>query len=160
MKTLEQLKGMDEARFFDIYRSLENKGFGPLDAEVARALKFRPHAIKKLPMEQRARRARALLERTSNADLAYELFGSYLVHTRKDLVTEFLDATGVPHEDGILASDQARPDPTKLEEAISALDGKHAPEDVTLYLAICAQQWPDAPELESLLRARSSAPGP
>ena len=78
--------------------ALEKDGCGPLDAEVARALKFRPHAIRKLPMVQRARRAKVLIERGSNTELAYELFGSYLMANCKSLVTDFLDAINRQYE--------------------------------------------------------------
>lgn len=156
MQVIEQLKGMSEDRFFAIYRALERDGYGPLDHEVARALKFRPHAIRKLPLEQRARRARSLLERRANAELAYELFGSYLMASCKDLVTDFLDATGVEHKEGMIETlSDNEPARDKLQGAISTLDERYEPADVTLYLSLCAEQWPGVPELESLWRLRA-----
>lgn len=155
MQVIEQLKGMSPERFLAIYEALEKDGFGPLDSEVARALKFRPHAIRKLPMAQRARRAKALVERGSNTELAYELFGSYLMATCKSLVTDFLDATGVEHEDGMIEDvDAHKPAADKVSPAVAELDQKYAPEDVTLYLSMCAEQWPDVAELESVWRMR------
>ena len=156
MKVIEQLKAMTEARFLEIYEALANNGFGPLDGEVARAMKFRPHAIKKLPMGQRARRARTILERGGNAELAYELFGTYLMKSKKELITEFLDATGVEHKDGMIENIQAAsPAPEKLADAVAQLDEKYDSGDVTLYLSMCAEQWPQVPEIESLWRMRS-----
>ena len=99
MQVIEQLRGTSDERFLEIYQALENQGFGPLDGEVAKAMKFRPHAIKKLPMAQRAKRARNILVRAGNAELCYELFGSYLMQKCKTLVTDFLDGTGVEHDD-------------------------------------------------------------
>jgi len=155
MKVIEELKKMDEERFLGIYQALENQGFGPLDSEVARIMKFRPHAIKKLPMNQRARRAKSLLTTTSNAELTYELFGSYIMKTCQDLVTDFLDATGVPHKDGMIENvEDAKPSADKLSEAIRGLDEKYDQGDVTLYLSMCAEQWPQVPEVESLWRLR------
>ncbi len=81
MAVLEQLKSTTDERFLAIYEALAEQGFGPLDADVAKALKFRPHAIRKLAMAQRAKSARRLLEGPSNAELCYELFGTYLVKT-------------------------------------------------------------------------------
>lgn len=156
MKVIQQLKNMSEDRFLAIYDSLQNQGFGPLDGEVARALKFRPHAVKKLPMAQRARRARMILEKTSNAELTYELFGSYLMASCKDLVTDFLDATGVEHEDGMVANvDSAKPDVAKIAGALEKLDQDYAADDVTLYLSLCAEQWPSVTEIETLWQMRS-----
>jgi hypothetical protein len=159
MAVFEQLKLLSPERFLAIYQALSQKGYGPLDGEIAKLLKFRPQAIKKLPLEKRAKTARSLLEGRERAELCYELFGTYLVQTRKDLVERFLDATGVPHEDGMIEDiDAARPDPAKLDEAVAALDREFDPEDVTLYLALCCEQWPSSAELERLWRERSGAP--
>lgn len=155
MTVIEQLKTLSDDRFLAIYTSLEQDGFGPLDGEVARAMKFRPQAIRKLPMDQRARRAKVILERKNQADLAYELLGSYLMRSCKGLVTGFLDATGVKHDDGMIESvELSKPDPAKLAQAVSDLDKEYAPEDVTLYLALAAEQWPSVPEIDSIWKMR------
>jgi len=155
MKVIEQLRGMSEERFLSIYESLQNQGFGPLDGEVARSLKFRPQAVKKLPIAQRARRAQSILTQSSNAELAYELFGSYLMTNCKELVTDFLDATGVEHEDGMIRNvDEAQPAVDKLAGALKELDAKYDNDDVTLYLSLCVEQWPGIGELESLWAMR------
>jgi len=155
MRVIEQLKALSPERFLAIYQALEQDGYGPLDGEVAKALKFRPHAIKKLPMEQRARRARSILERTANAELAYELFGSYLMKTCKGLVTTFLDGTGVEHEDGMISSvELQKPDPARVAETVTRLDRDFDAQDVTLYLAMCAEQWPQVSEVETVWRMR------
>jgi hypothetical protein len=155
MKVIEHLRGTSEERFLGLYESLSQHGFGPLDGEVAKLLKFRPVAIRKLPMGQRAKQARAILLGKNNAELCYELFGSYLIKQCKELVTSFLDATGVPHEDGMIENvDSHRPDKAKLAGALKALDQRYAREDVALYLSMCADQWPDLPELEQAWRER------
>ena len=82
MTVLEHVRTMSPDRFLSLYQSLERDGFGPLDGEVARSLHFRPQAIRKLPMPQRAKRARMLIEASHNADLAYEIVGGYLLKTR------------------------------------------------------------------------------
>jgi hypothetical protein len=156
MQVVEHLKHMTPDRFCVIYEALQQNGFGPLDSEVAKALKFRPQSIRKLPMVQRARRAKSILESTVNSELTYELFGSYLMKTRKDLITDFLDATGVEHEDGMLSGDLAeqQPSPDKIGSAVKDLDGRFDPEDVTLYLAICAQHWPSIDEIRDTWQSR------
>ena len=155
MQVIDQLKRTTPERFYEIYAALENQGFGPLDHEVAKALNFRPQAIRKLPMAQRARRAQSILTSDSNAELTYELFGSYLMKTRKDLVTSFLNETGVSHDEGMIdVGEDNVPDVTKLDAALELLDKEHDPEDVTLYLSICAEQWSQVPEIEAAWRAR------
>jgi len=155
MQVVEQLKSLSEERFLAIYESLENQGYGPLDAEVAKMMKFRPHAIKKLPMAQRAKRARTVVERSSNAELAYELFGTYLLKHHKELVTGFLDKTGVEHEDGMIENlDSNAPAGDKVADVAKELDGNFDAEDVTLYLSMCAEQWPQVKEIEATWRDR------
>ena len=128
MKVIEELRVMDEPRFLSLYNDLAQGGFGPLDGEVAKLLHFRPQAIRKLPMAQRARKARTLLLTRANAELCYELFGSWLIKERRELVTGFLDATGVKHENGMLEDlDHNQPDVSKLEAAVKDLDGRFAP---------------------------------
>jgi hypothetical protein len=157
MKVVEELRALSEARFLAMYTDLAQNGFGPLDSEVAKQIKFRPQAIRKLPFEQRARRARAILISRGQAELCYELFGSWLIKERLDLVTGFLDGTGVPHEKGMLEDlENNRPDVSKLDETVAKLDAAFDPADVTLYLALAAEQWP-LPELDALWRARSAA---
>ena len=156
MTVLDHMKGMSPDRFFAIYKSLERQGFGPLDADVARSLRFRPQAIRKLPMEQRAKRARMLVESTKNVNLAYELVGGYLMKTRKELVIAFLDATGVRHRDGMIDDvDGAKPASDKIAGAVADLDARFPPEDVTLYLVLCAEQWPEERAFAKLLAART-----
>ena len=154
MAVLEQLEKLSDASFLNLYETLSEKGFGPLDSEVAKALKFRPQAIKKLPIQKRAQHAKRILLRNNNAELCYELFGTYLMRDRKELVTGFLEATDVPHEDGMLEDTDKAPDPTKLGPAIQELDGKFEPDDVTLYLALAVEQWPQSSELKDVWEAR------
>ena len=156
MHVIDHLKSMGAERFLHIYQSLENQGFGPLDGEVAKLMKFRPQAIRKLPMDQRAKRAKSFVERNSNTDLAYELFGTYLLKVHKELVTGFLDSTGVSHEDGMIDDiDNSKPDVAKLDAAIAGLDEKFDKDDVTLYLSMCSEQWPDVPELATAFTQRA-----
>ena len=155
MTVLEHVKSMSPERFLSIYQSLEQHGFGPLDADVAKSLRFRPQAIRKLPMEQRAKRARMLIESTKNANLAYEIVGGYLLKTCKELVVGFLDATDEKHQDGMIEDVEGqKPAPGKIAGAVAELDKKFAKEDVTLYLVLCEEQWPDEKAFGKLLASR------
>lgn len=155
MQVLTQLKSMSPERFLAIYSSLEVDGFGPLDAEVAKSLKFRPIAVKKLPMAQRAKRARMIMEATGNSELAYEVFGAYLLKNKKELVTGFLDKTGVEHKDGMIEDiETGVPVKAKIAGAVKELDDTFPQEDVTLYLSLCAQQWSQIPELDAIWKKR------
>jgi hypothetical protein len=155
MAVLEQLDKLSDDGFLAIYTSLSEQGFGPLDKEVAQAMKFRPQAIRKLPMERRAKKARSIIIAQRNAELCYELFGTYLVKTKKELVTGFLDATGVEHEDGMIQNiDASVPEAAKIATAVDALDQKFDRDDVTLYLALAAEQWPEVQKLVETWKSR------
>ncbi len=159
MQVIEQLKALNDAHFLAIYESLAEQGFGPLDLEVAKSLNFRPQAIKKLPFAQRAKKARQIVIAKSNSDICYEIFGAYLIKTKRELVTKFLDATGVKHEDGMVEDlERNVPQAAKVAAAVAELDRQFPAEDVTIYLSMCAQQWPQQAELVQLWRARLAAP--
>jgi hypothetical protein len=152
--TLEFLETLDDARFQSLYEYLSQDGYGPLDGDVAAALKFRPQAIKKLPLATRAKHARTIIARKRNAELSYELLGAYLFRKDKALVLEFLDATGVKHEDGMIAGDAKIPSASEIDKAVAALDGSHDRGDVTTYMAVCAQTWPEVSRFDALWRER------
>jgi hypothetical protein len=157
---VDQLRRLSDAEFLGIYESLQQQGFGPLDAEVAKSLNFRPQAVRNLPIAQRAKRAKQILTAAKNAELCYELFGSYLIKDRRELVTDFLDATGVAHENGMVEDlDSIQPATDKIAgaRALAALDAKYQAFDVTLYLAMCVDQWPQVTELSDAWRKRIGA---
>ena len=52
-------------------------------------------------------------------------------------------------------TEDASPDPQKIPDAIKELDQRFDSEDVTLYLALCAEQWPDSAALQEAWKARS-----
>ena len=153
--TIDFLATLDDERFHAIYEGLSEQGFGPLDGELAKLLKFRPQAIRKLPLAQRAKKARSLMLSRKNAELAYEVLGTYLMRTRPELVTDFLDAVGIEHEDGIVEDVSAEPEAGKIEAAVATLDRSHPEEEVTLYLALSAQTWPDVAAFDELWRKRA-----
>jgi hypothetical protein len=152
--TLEYIAKRDEQRFLAIYEGLLHDGFGPLDGELAKLLKFRPQAIKKLPLPQRARHARNYLLGRKQGDMAYEILGAYLVKHHRALVTDFLDAAGIPHEEGMLEEDAPLPDEPGIHKAVEALDQKYPREEVTMYLALCGQTWPEVERFGSLWKER------
>ncbi len=158
MPVLEHLAQLSDERFLAIYESLSERGVGPLDRQVAADLKFRPQAVVKLPLVKRAKRARMLIERGKNAELLYEFFGMYLMRNKKDLVLGFLDGTGVEHEDGIIQAHDAAPAAVKLPETLEKLEAEHGADDVALYLALAAEQWPDEDAVQKAWRERIRQP--
>ena len=94
MIIIDTIKNMSDERFLAIYEGLSDRGSGPLDGAVAKAMKFRPQAIRKLAFDKRARKARQIILATNNAEISYELCGGYLMRAHEKLmpVTAEIDA--------------------------------------------------------------------
>lgn len=105
------------------------------DLQVASALRSRPVAVRKLPVERRIRSV-ALVTRPP-ADLVSSLLTAFHLESRRDLMKGFLDALEIPHHDGLVdAEHEVRL--TDEARVAGAIDGlfKNQPEDqVELYLA-------------------------
>lgn len=125
---------------------------------IARALRFREEAVRRLPVEKRA----GYLARAVRPDdsLASALLLALHVEQRAPLLATFLDHLGIPHEGGMISEDHelAAPPPEKLREAVDALYAQHDAAEVELYLssllAMDSHTWGG---LAGMLRERVSA---
>lgn len=105
-------------------------------AHLAKALRFREQTLRKSPPEKKAdllasRLGAPELEETFEAALM-----TYHTTAARELMTDFLDRWGVPHEEGVIqADDYAIPDEAAVERAIDELKGKWPLRTVLLYLA-------------------------
>jgi hypothetical protein len=99
---------------------------------IARARRMRPQAVRTMPAEDQARALAAILD--PGEPLAGSLLVALHLGERRPLLSAFLDALGLPHEDGILKDDAGEtPTPDALRTAVGALAG--FPRDhVALYL--------------------------
>lgn len=137
---------MSDERLAEIYQALPDPVRQALDSPIASALNSRPSSVRKRPEALKLKALRSYFRKKRDEDLALDLLRAYLLGPRKELVTDFLDATGVKHEDGQIEGDES-PDPAKVAEALTAARKTHGDEDVELYLAIARMQWPDLEEL-------------
>ena len=119
-------------------------------------LKTRPAYLQRQPLEKRAASIRRALARVAANGVAEETLAVYFVECRKQLLIEWLDLLGVPHEDGILADDSpAPPAEAELRKAIERFRGDGDDADRELLLqAFAAQESIDWPALEALLDAK------
>jgi len=138
---LQLVLDLTPERLAALYRALPDAMRQALDAPVARVLNARLPSVRRQPEALKLRALRAWLVRERDEALAGELLRAYLLGPRKALVSAFLDATGVRHEDGQVGDD-AQPDAAKVPAAVEALLKEHAREDVGLYLRVAALQWP------------------
>jgi hypothetical protein len=124
-------------------------------ALLARRMKARPKFIASLPV---ARRAKYLVGYPGMPDLlAARLLVSYHLAHQRPMLRTFLDALGIPHDDGVIAKDPEGPIPAeKIEAAVQALDAAFPAGEVTLYLNTLLSQDPQTwGALEPIVKGRS-----
>lgn len=119
---------------------------GPEHAEIvgllSRRLNFRVKSVLALPVDRKVKYT-AGLAAVSDAVAGRLLIAYHLTHQRP-MMAAFLDALGVPHQDGLIDDEVA---PTgvddKLPAAASQLREAYPAEDVELYFATLRLQDPD-----------------
>jgi hypothetical protein len=96
--------------------------------EVVNLLRVRPQAFQKIPLEQRVRALAGLASPPES--LAESLLVSLHVGERRALLVEFLDAAGIPHEEGLIAEDAELPelDVGRARGALAALRASGHPD--------------------------------
>jgi hypothetical protein len=102
-------------------------------ATLARRLNFRTRSVQALPVERRARHL-AQLGDVGDTIATRALIAYHFTHQR-GLMGAFLDALGIPHEDGLITADDVDPpDQERLATAVDAVKASYDPADVNLYL--------------------------
>lgn len=108
---------------------------------IARQLRFRPQSVLRLPAEKRARHLASV--RIVSESLASRALVVYHLTAKRPMLAVFLDALGVPHEDGLIAEGaKDAPDDARLREAAAALLAQFPPADVRTYFLTLAVQDP------------------
>ncbi len=127
------------------------------DAAIARALRFRVVAVRRLPLEKRA----DYLVRVVRPDdsLASALLRALHLAYRRELLGAFLDRLGIPHDEGVIDSGHdfaaRRPDAAALAAALESLDSAFARAEVDLYATTLLALDPDSwAALGGVLRGR------
>jgi hypothetical protein len=128
-------------------------------AAIAMRIKFRIKSAQALPVEKKARHLVAL-GNVSEMIAARLLVAFHLAHQRP-MMASFLDALGIAHEDGLIASDELEPPAADtLAHAAGSLGASYPPEDVAIYLSTLVWQDPetwgalaDVPESRALARS-------
>jgi hypothetical protein len=122
-------------------------------AAASAALKARAVYLKRLPPDRRAAAVRRALARVGANALAEEILAVYFLECRKPLLLEWLDASGVAHEDGTLKeTTPPEPPPEALAAAVARFRrGDGAADRELLLRAFAAQSSIDWPALDALL---------
>jgi hypothetical protein len=105
------------------------------NAAICSTLRFRPVAVQKLPVTKRV----DYLARAVRPDdsLASSLLRSLHLGHRRELLAAFLDAVGIPQEDGVIDTDTEieLPEPERLGQAIAGLRERFPTDEIDLYIA-------------------------
>jgi hypothetical protein len=122
-------------------------------ALLARRLNFRAKSVQALAIERRARFLGQVADVSDS--LAGRALVAYHFENARPLMAGFLDAVGIPHEDGLISSEEvSSPDPTRLSEAVETVRAAFPGEAVDLYLRTLVALDPDTwSGLDGLLSA-------
>ena len=114
---------------------------------VAEARKLRPIFLERQPRPQRNATMLATLTRPALDVVAGNLLRSWLLKKHRPMLADFLDALGIPHQEGVVEDLPATMDEAKLRAAVDVLVGKYPPEVVAVYLHAFSEMntvnWPD-----------------
>ena len=119
---------------------------------IAKRMNFRPKSVQALPIDRRAKQL-AQLSDVSDA-LATRALISYHFAAQRPLMSAFLDALGIAHENGLITAEGVEPPGREaLAQAADKVREGFPADDVTLYLrtlaVLDAETWVN---LESLLQ--------
>jgi hypothetical protein len=112
-------------------------------ALLAQRLKARPRYIQGLAIE---RKAHHLAHYVGMPDLlAARLLVSYHLTHQRPMMATFLDAVGIPHENGLITSELegGAVSPEKIAAGVKALEASYSADDVKRYFATLLAQDPD-----------------
>jgi hypothetical protein len=100
-----------------------------IEAALAKELKFRPQSLRKLSADRVVGRLVRMVDELPDTVVFQFLFHLHMSDRRK-LLAEFLDAVGLPHEDGVLdlPEDQPDLDPEAVAKAAGEIVDRHGHE--------------------------------
>ena len=101
---------------------------------VAEARKLRPVFLERQPRPQRHAAMLATLARPALDMVAANLIRTWLLKKHKQMLTDYLDALGIAHQEGVVEDLPPAMDDAKVRAAVDALLTKHPPEAVAVYL--------------------------
>jgi hypothetical protein len=120
---------------------------------AAVSIKARPVYLRRQPFEKRAAAVRRSLARVLANPVADEVLAVYFLECRKELLLEWLDLTGLKHDEGTL--EEESPDQPAEADLAAAVEKYRAagddPDRELLLRAFAAQNAVEWPALDALL---------
>ena len=109
---------------------------------IAQQMKFRPKTVIGLDEDRKARHLASLANLPEA--LAARLLISYHLAEQRPMMSAFLDAVGIAHDNGVIQEDAVTPDSAKVAAAAAAIARDYPAPDVSLYLSTLLWQDPAA----------------
>jgi len=103
-------------------------------AAVAQVRKVRPVFLERHPRAERHVAMLSTLSRPAMEPAAGGLLRGWLLKKHTALLTDFLDALGLPHKEGVVEELPQTMDDAKLRSAVETILAKHPQEVVIVYL--------------------------
>ena len=107
---------------------------------IAQQKKFRPKTVASLDLDRKARHLASLASLPDT--LAARALIVYHLTAQRGMMSAFLDALGIKHENGLIEEDSVKPDTAKLAPAVAKLTAEFPDDDVRLYLRTLVCQDP------------------
>jgi hypothetical protein len=101
---------------------------------VAEARKLRPVFLERQPRPLRHSMMISTLSRPALDLVGGNLLRAWLLKKYKPMLSDYLDALGIAHKDGVVEDLPESIDDAKLKAAVDAILGKYPPEVVSVYL--------------------------
>jgi hypothetical protein len=118
---------------------------------VAESRKVRTVFLERQPKDKRHADMLVSLSRPALELIAGNLIRAWLVKRHKDMLAQFLDALGIPHQEGVVEELPTSMDDAKLIPAVEGLLAKFPPESVAIYLLAFSEMneanWPNLKKL-------------
>ena len=99
---------------------------------IAKQMKFRPKTVMGLDDDRKAHYLASVPN--PSEELAARLLILYHLAERRSMMSAFLDAAGVAHENGLIRDDAVPPDAAKVAPAAAAIAAAFPAHDVAIYL--------------------------
>ena len=109
---------------------------------IAKQMKFRPKTVQGLDAERKARYLASVPEVPD--EIAARLLIAFHLAEQRPMMSAFLDALGLVHDNGMIDEDAVAPDPAKMPDAAATIGRVYPAEDVALYLNTLLWQDPVA----------------
>ncbi len=111
-------------------------------ATIAQRIKFRAKSVLTMPREKKTKHLAALP--AVSELVAARLLVAYHLDQHRPMMGSFLDALGIPHENGLIADEGLEAPPVeRIGEAARTLAASYPPDAVALYLSTLIWQDPE-----------------